>query len=275
MIHAGKAEVKEGEEYKMDIKILKQDKNKLSFILKDINFAIANTLRRLVVNEVPTIAIEHVEMSKNGSALYDEMLAHRLGLIPFTTDLKSYTLPAECKCKGKGCAHCQLTITLKAKGPCNVYSSDLKTRDPEVKPVFDDILIVKLLKDQELEFSAKAVLGKGRDHAKFSPGILYYKSYPQIKITQQKDAKKIYDVCPRKVFKLEGNNLKVDDNEACILCNACVNESNSVEVKGSETDFIFNLESWGQLKPKEILNEAVKIYEEKLDEFGKLVNKIK
>lgn len=259
----------------MDIKILNQDKEKLSFVLKGIDFVTANTIRRLVVNEVPTMAIDRASVSKNSSALYDEMLVHRLGLVPFTTDLKSYTLPSECKCKGKGCSLCQLTMILKVKGPCNVYASDIKTDDAKVKPVYENILIVKLLKDQEIDLEAVAILGKGKEHMKFSPGLLYYKSYPQIKVLQQKDGKKIYESCPRKVFKLEGDKVKVVDEKECILCNACTAVSKNIEVTGSDNDFIVTLESWGQLKPKDILNEAVKIYDDKLGEFEKLIKKLK
>ena len=43
------------------------------------NESLANAIRRSV-SEVPTLAIEEVEIFKNDSALYDEMLAHRLGL---------------------------------------------------------------------------------------------------------------------------------------------------------------------------------------------------
>jgi DNA-directed RNA polymerase subunit D len=105
-------------------------------------------------------------MSNLKKILYDEMIAHRLGLVPLTTDLKSYNLPQKCTCKGAGCAKCQLKVSLKAKSAGLVLSSEIKTKDPEVKPVFDDIPVVKLLKGQDLELTATAVLGKGKEHAK-------------------------------------------------------------------------------------------------------------
>src|SRR3989344_7648064 len=134
----------------MNIQLLDKQEHSIKFVFKGINSVIANTLRRLIVNEVPTMAIDVVEFNKNNSALYDETIAHRLGLVPLTTDLKSYNLPKGCKCEGKGCESCQLKLVLKAKGPGFVYSSELKSQDPKVKPVFDKIPIVKLLKDQEL-----------------------------------------------------------------------------------------------------------------------------
>ena len=81
-----------------------KDENKLSLIIKDTTPAFVNALRRIILDEVPTMAIEDVEFRKNNSILYDEMIAHRLGLLPLKTDLKSYTVPEHCKCEGKGCA---------------------------------------------------------------------------------------------------------------------------------------------------------------------------
>ncbi len=65
-----------------------------------------------MTEEVPTMAIEDVEFRKNNSILYDEIIAHRLGLVPLKTDLKSYNLPEKCKCKGEGCARFQLTVPI-------------------------------------------------------------------------------------------------------------------------------------------------------------------
>src|SRR3989338_340192 len=167
----------------MEIRVLDNNKEqgRLSFILKDSNPVFANTLRRLIIDEVPTMAIEDVEFSKNNSILYDEMIAHRLGLVPLKTDLKSYNLPEKCKCEGKGCSRCQLKMVLKVtKGSGTVYASEIKSKDPAVKPVYGDMPIVKLLKGQTLEIEATAVLGRGKDHSKWSPGLVYYKYKPII-----------------------------------------------------------------------------------------------
>jgi len=65
----------------MEIKILNKSQNKLVFAINGINPALANTLRRLMIGEVPILAIDTVEFNKNSSALYDEFIAHRLGLM--------------------------------------------------------------------------------------------------------------------------------------------------------------------------------------------------
>lgn len=262
----------------MDIKVLEKKDNKLVFVLNDSSPGFANTLRRLMIAEVPTLAVRKVTFVKNSSALFDEMIAHRLGLLPLTTDLDSYTLPAKCSCKGAGCAKCQVVFTLKAEGPITVYSSDLKSQDPKVKPVFPKIPIVILLKGQELEFEAVVTLGTGKEHAKFSPGLIYYKGYPKITIERCRNAEEIVKSCPVNVFELDGRTLKIKNLEACHLCLACVDEcdpKDGIAVVGSEKDFIFTIESWGKLTPEDILKAALDSFDEKLDEFEKLLDKAK
>lgn len=257
----------------MDIKLLAQTKEKIVFLIKGIDPVFANTIRRTIIEEVPTLAIEDVTINKNNSALYDEMIAHRLGLIPLKTDLKSYTLTKNCKCKGEGCARCSLHLTLKAKGPCTVYSENLKSHDPKVKPVYDKLPIVKLLKDQEIELEATAILGQGKDHIKFSPGLAFYRGYPELKTTKDSNTKKSLEQCNN--LTLKGSQLEIKDlskwNEACEeMC-----EKNNIQIISSKEDFIFTIESWGQLSPIEILNQASNLFEEKLDEFEKVLSKIK
>src|SRR3989344_679452 len=118
----------------MDIQLLSYDKKneKASFIISKTTAAYMNALRRYCTERVPTLAIEDVEFRENSSVLYDEIIAHRLGLIPLRTDLKSYSLRETCKCKGEGCARCTVQLTLEGKGPGTVYASDMKSKDSHV-----------------------------------------------------------------------------------------------------------------------------------------------
>ncbi|MDD5132929.1 MAG: DNA-directed RNA polymerase subunit D [Candidatus Nanoarchaeia archaeon] len=258
----------------MEIKTLEKKQDKVTFLIKGIDHAVANTLRRLMSSEVPVLAIDEVDFHKNSSALYDEMVAHRLGLVPIETDLKSYNEKSKCKCKGVGCPKCQLSITLSKKGPCTVYSGDLEISDPKLKPVFDKIPITKLLEGQELEFEATAVLGCGKEHAKFSPALVFFRNYPKVSVKE--DCEKAVQVCPRNVFEYKNKKLSVKNLINCDLCNACVEAcgEEKISVSPVEDEFIFTVESWGQLNPKEIFETALDIFDEKLDEFNKLVKAI-
>jgi len=259
----------------MDLKLLNKTQDKLTFIIKDTDSVFVNTLRRTIVSDVPSTAIKKVTFVKNSSALFDEIIAHRLGLIPLSTDL-SYNFTENCTCKGAGCAKCQATLTLKAEGPITVYASDLKSTDTKVKHVYGKMPIVKLLKGQELEFEAVAGLGKGIDHAKFSPAHVFYKGYPKISLDKIKNPEDVVKSCPVDVFELQGKQVKIKNLEACHLCMACVDAADpheSVAVEGSEKDFIFTIESWGKLSCQEILSKALEILDEKLDDFSGLLNK--
>src|SRR5438445_7527458 len=85
----------------MDIKLLSKEQDTLRFVLSGVKPAFANALRRIMLSEVPVMAIDDVMILENNSVMYDEILAHRLGLIPITTDLESYNLPEECTCKSE------------------------------------------------------------------------------------------------------------------------------------------------------------------------------
>ncbi|MBS3100859.1 DNA-directed RNA polymerase subunit D [Candidatus Woesearchaeota archaeon] len=265
----------------MEIRVLENSKEqgKISFILKDSNPVYANTLRRIMIDEVPTMAIEDIEFVKNNSILYDEIIAHRLGLIPLKTDLKSYNIPEKCKCEGKGCNRCQLKLVLRAtKGSGTVYASELKSKDPAVKPVYGDMPIVKLLKGQTLELEATAVLGTGKSHIKWSPCHVYYKYKPVVEITGEvKNPEAIIEVDHNNVFEIKDRKLVVNKDrvlESDLSMDFSEIDKN-VKVAASDTDFIFYIESFGQLSCKEIVNKAVDILDEQLDEFVEELKKAK
>lgn len=265
----------------MKVKLLRKkekEKDKLFFEISSVDISYVNTLRRLFMNEVPVLAIEDVEFRKNDSGLYDEIVAHRLGLIPFKTDLKSYNIPSECKCKGKGCGHCQLKMTLKAKGPCTVYASNIKTKDPKVKPIYPKMPVVKLLQGQELALEATAVLGIGKVHTKWSPCLAYYRELADIHINKQPDNKEgIVENCPKHIFKVKNDKLEVIKDRIidCTLCNACVDLSDGRIRVEPRNSYVMTIESWGQLEPKEIVKQAIDTYNKQLDEFADLLAKVK
>jgi DNA-directed RNA polymerase II subunit RPB3 len=65
---------------KLEIVEVKHDS--MTFMLTKTDISVANALRRVMISEVPTMAIDLVEVENNSSVLHDEFIAHRLGLIP-------------------------------------------------------------------------------------------------------------------------------------------------------------------------------------------------
>ena len=256
----------------MEIKFLSKDKNKFSFRITDTDHVFVNTLRRIIMEEVPTLAIDEVNFAENTSALYDEMIALRLGLIPLKTDLKSYIFPDEAK--NESDPRTFLNFKLTAKGPITVYASDLQSQDPKIEPAYKKMIIVKLLKDQKLELEATAKLGKGKEHMKFSPALAHFYNVSTVNV-KKRDAGKFKDKYPSLIFDKDGKiNPRLINTQNII--DTCKNINNDIiEVKEKDDEFDFIIEPCGQLSIKDILEEAMDILEKKLNEFEKQVNKIK
>ena len=254
------------------IEFVKKDKKtgRVTFLLKNSHPGFANALRRLMIEEVPTMAIEDVEFSKNDSALYDEMLAHRLGLITLTTDLKGYEVK---KADDEVNAKNSVKLSLKAKGPCTVYAEEMKSKDPKVKPHFGKTPIVKLLKGQELEFEATAILGTSRQHVKFAPCLAWYSYQPKVTVNNSsKDLEKFRAKYPPQIFN--GNKIDAKLIEQNNLYEAVdgINDD-IIKVERDPTTFVFHIESWGQLSAQEILATAADKLITLTEKFSEALNK--
>jgi len=256
----------------MNITDLSENKktHTMQFTLKDADVSFANALRRITIEEVPVMAFEDIELRRNSSVLYDEIIAHRLGLIPLTTDLKSYVMTKECKCSGEGCARCQVKFSLKAKGPATVYAEELKTSDPKIKPVHPKTPIVKLLKGQKLELEATATLGQGKDHMKWSPGVIYYTYLPIITVNNSAKIGEFKSKYPPQIFDKSGKIDKDAIQGPLIDAVDGVNDD-IIKVEYDKNSFVFHVESFEQLSCSEIIETAADIFTKKLDELQSVI----
>ncbi len=146
----------------MKIDILEDNVNILRFRLNGATNAYANVLRRAAIGSVPAFAIDTVTIYENSSSMFDEYIAHRIGLIPISTPAKGYNTKDE------------VLFTLEAEGPKTVYSSEIKSSDKEVKVSNGAIPVIKLAEGQRIRLDGKARLGTGSMHAKFQPGLVTY-----------------------------------------------------------------------------------------------------
>ena len=144
------------------MKIIEKKPNQIVFSTK-IEETLANAIRRYL-NQIPILAIDELEISKNDSPLYDETIAHRIGLIPLKMD-KLDKKPIKLK--------------LSSKKEGIVFSEELKGK---AKIAYENIPITFLNKNSELEFTATTKLGKGSEHSKFSPGLMFYRNLIELKI---------------------------------------------------------------------------------------------
>jgi len=274
----------------MDIKVLELMENRIKFLLSDATPDTANALRRVLISDVPKMAIETVEFHlgpisdeegheyESVTPLFDEMIAHRLGLIPIPTDLSLYSLKEECVCGGEGCPSCSIMYSLNKKGPCDVYSGDLEPLGNQEFKVKDELIpIVKLGKGQAILIYASTELGTAKKHAKWQvTNGVGYKYYPTVVIEESKCDKggSCVRACPHDVFEKSEDGVKVVDPEACDLCKACIEvcESSAVSLSWDDTRFIFEFETDSSLSASNVLVKALEILESSCESFREKVS---
>ncbi len=258
----------------MKIEILEESDLRVKFILREAPIALANSFRRAMKSLVPTMAVDYVDFYMNTSFLYDEIIAHRIGLIPIKTDLERFNLPEKCSCGGEGCPNCQVSFRLNVEGPKVVYSGDLISDDPEIRPVYDNIPIIELYEGQQLMIEAVARLGTGKEHAKFQPvTVCFYKIIPEIVVKDNCDkCGKCVEVCVRNVLKKENDKIEVGDVLACSMCMECVKNCEEKSIEVLETnDYLFTVEGTGALPVKTVMRKALEILRDKAKEMNEII----
>jgi DNA-directed RNA polymerase subunit D len=264
----------------MEVRIIEKTDLTARLVIEGADTPFVNALRRIMLTEVPSMAIDEVVIIENSSMLHDETLAHRLGLIPLKTDLDTYNLPEECPCKSEfGCNLCRVALTLEAEATENtttVYSKDLQSDNPDIIPVSDKIPIAKLAPEQKIKLEAYARLGKGKDHAKWQPvSSCTYKYMPKIEIDEEKCdlCGKCVDICPKRVFTKVNKKIEARNVNECTLCQDCVDvcpkDPPAIKIEGGKNTFIFDIESTGALPAERIILEATSIIDKKSKEFIK------
>ncbi|KAL0229496.1 hypothetical protein GEMRC1_014113 [Eukaryota sp. GEM-RC1] len=239
----------------LKIDIISETEDTLCFDLIGVDVSFANALRRILLSEVSTMAIEHVIIHNNTSVIQDEVLAHRLGLLPLVVDpdlfedadpelaplyndKQALKFTLNIKCTGKDpdvmeVEHDPSASYINGK----VYSSALQWEPMGeqainlITPpamVHQDILISKLRPGQEINVDLIAIKGVGATHAKWSPSATSFYSLlpaPRFKrVIANEEALKMKEVCPMGVFDIEEETgfLTVTNPRACTTCRECL-----------------------------------------------------
>lgn len=301
------AQSKELKDHEPKIEIQQLDKARIIFVLSNVDLSVANALRRVMIAEVPTLAIDEVNIEINNTVLHDEMIAHRLGLVPlFSEAAESYVMRAECDCDDGLCPKCAVEFSIDVTcdaARIEVTSKDLINRTDtnklgRVEPIHTDpqgggrpdgIVIVKLAKGQALKLRAIARRGVGKQHAKFSPVCgCTFQPEPRVRLNRMRldemdddNKRALADSCPRKVFAFDEKKgrLEVVEQAACIFCDECVIAAEKmgindlVDVSTVPERFIFTVESTGAMEPHQIVQRAISRIQAKLAECGRELEK--
>lgn len=239
------------------MKIVEKNENLIAFTA-DIDESLANSIRRYV-SEVPTLAIDEVEIFKNDSPLYDETIAHRMGLIPLKME-KGITDKS------------MINLKLVASEEGFVYSGQLQG---DAKVVYDKIPITSLNKGQELEIAATAKLGRGNQHSKYSPGLMFYRNVMEL-ILDKSLADKIKKFCPNTEIKEKGDKLIIIDDKRKDVADICEGiaekAGKKAETKPTE-DLLITVESFGQMPAEDIFRKSIDALKKDLAEVEKKISK--
>jgi DNA-directed RNA polymerase subunit D len=228
-------------------KVLKEKTKEV--LITDIDISLANALRR-TINELKTLAVTEVDLYRNDSAFSDEILVHRVGLIP----LKNEKLKAD------------EVVEMKLKVESKEDGFDVVSESLGESVCVDGIPIVRLNKGQGVELVARASLGIGKEHARHIPGLVYY--YHLNKITIKPEGKKHSEAAESHsdVFEFSGD-LKVKNEWAC---NFDAEDLNVPGVEISPTEkLVYIIESWGGMSCAEIISESTKVLSKNLEEVKK------
>ncbi|ODV94310.1 hypothetical protein PACTADRAFT_45101 [Pachysolen tannophilus NRRL Y-2460] len=287
---------------KFDIKISFIADRTANFDLIGIDTSIANAFRRIMIAEVPSVAAENVYIFNNTSVIADEVLAHRIGLIPLKVDpdLLTWIDPAADE-KDRFTDENTIVLSLDVvctknphplknnKEPTNlfrnssIYARDLKFepqgrqleifKDSPVVPADPDILLAKLRPGQEISLRAHCILGVGADHAKFSPvSTASYRLLPVIDILKPitgEDGAKFQKCFPSGVIDINsrGEAYVKDARKDTVSREVLRHKEFEGKVSlGRRRDyFIFNVESTGAMSPEEIFFKSVRVLKNKAE----------
>jgi len=275
----------------MDIEIIEMADRKAKFVLKNSSPAMANALRRTLLSDIPKMAIDKVEFmtgkmqGEDGkdyesiTPLFEEIIAHRLGMLPVPTDLELFSPQSECSCGGVGCPSCQIMYRIMKTGPGTVYSSDLQPLGgPEAEQyrIVDEFIpVVELTADQGIYVFATAVMGTAKKHVKWQVcnGVGYmYK--PVITIdpdcASDEEVLACAEICPNGL-EVKGKKLVVKDPVACGYTKGCIeklSEIDGITVDWDDTNFLFKFETDGSMTAQQALDIAVKKISEEARNFA-------
>ena len=279
--------------------------HEIRILISETNASQVNAIRRALIADVPKLAITRVDFSQgvtqdnkgevveSVNVLPDEVLAHRLAMIPIPTNLEEpLYAPDECpNCKDvierdRGCPLCQVLYTLSARGPSadseeeykTVYADDITTiSDPfyDIRDEHKSIPLTVLAKGQFLEFYAFAVIGRGRDHAKWSPvAAVGFRPHRIAVLNKPKKASVLFDLGLTTTdgtainAKLFGKDKKLTDVNHVMDLEKALHQvgegtgreaafDDAITLEPVEGSYVFSYETDGSLDPKVAFNAAL------------------
>ena len=291
--------------------------NKIRIVLSDTNAAQVNSLRRAILADVPKMAITKVrfeqgvtqdnkgEVIESVNVLPDEVLAHRLAMVPVPTFLEEFVFPEDDPNNENlpedqwGSPLSQIIYHLSIRGPNSdsadevktVYAGDLNVLGEtklQIKEEHSKIPLTILSKGQYLELYAYATLGRGRDHAKWCPAAaVTFQPRQKAVLAKPKKANVLFDLnltsrSGREINSKLFTNKECTDVDSVLDLERALQQvgygtgreddfDNAIVMEDIEGEYVFSFESDGSMPPQEIFNTAC---EELVSRFEKITGEI-
>ncbi|KAF1835998.1 DNA-directed RNA polymerase subunit D [Decorospora gaudefroyi] len=252
----------------INVRFLQADSQRANFIVQNFNLETANALRRTMLAEIPTLAIDVVEVRDNTSVLADEFVCHRLGLVPLSsTGVEELLYARDCDCDGY-CDNCSVTLTLNAKCTgseiMKVYARDLviesRTPNDELgKPVITDAegtgsCIVKLRRGQAINMKCIAKKGIAKEHAKWAPSAAIGFEYDPANKLHHLDY--WFEEDPEKEWPKDEARINLDGGPP--------NPDEEFKYDAVPTRFFYDVETVGGIPPDQIVQQGIAVLQVKL-----------
>ncbi|CAA9959956.1 DNA-directed RNA polymerase protein [Pyrenophora teres f. maculata] len=260
----------------INVRFLEASSQRASFIVQNFNLETANSLRRVMLSEIPTLAIDVVEVLDNTSVLADEFVCHRLGLIPLSSKgVDDLVYSRDCDCEGY-CDNCAVVLSLNAKCTgseiMKVYARDLviesRTPNDEVgKPVITDSegtgsCIVKLRRGQAINMRCIAKKGIAKEHAKWAPSAAIGFEYDPANKLHHLDY--WHEEDPEKEWPKDEARINLDGGPE--------NPDERFDFNAVPTRFFYDVETVGGIDPDQIVTKGIHRLQLKLAEIVQGLN---
>ena len=275
----------------MKVNVLKMEDYYAQVEFKDVNYSFVNSIRRSLVSMVPCLALHEIDFHMGSlgsyvdeesgdereyesiSAMFNEIVAHRIGMLPVPTDEK--TIEAFGDSIDDDTKQPDIMYSLHKQGPCTVYSGDLEPVSGDTSLVIPEtnVPLVKLAEGQAILVYAKAKIGNAQKHTKWQCAVAprFYQA-PTINVSSGKGSKAIFDIIDKKNFKKKGKSHVIDNpveaHEALRKLEQLWNDKEAMEVSTKKDHFIFEFETNGAMKAKLALEQALKALDGHCNEFA-------
>ena len=284
----------------MKLKVREMENDRAVIEFDDTNYNFLNSLRRSLVTMVPCLAISEVDFHMGSlgsytddqeeemeyesmSSMFNEIIAHRLGMVPIPTEkavIDAFRGAIDDEDKQP-----EIMYSLHKQGPCTVYSGDLVPVDGDEQLVINNptIPIVKLTENQAILVYAKAKIGNGTTHSKWQTVVAprFYEARTMT-VTEGKDSAKILEIVGKSKFKKSGKKYTIKDPIETEKAMKSIEKlwidgddsGDCIELSINEGQFIFEYETTGALTAKLALEQALKELKEHFEEFSSHLEKL-